>query len=227
MNDTTYFSVLTGDIIHSRKLAGNQKADIQAALNETGARLKKMPETGLMYIDVFRGDSWQILCAKPEKSLFLSLYIRAALKQKTSKKINTRISAAIDTIEFAGDGNITSGNGKAFIRSGEGLDEMTNRTPDLIFYFGQRQARSENAYLESLHPMIGLIDFISQSWTPAQSTIILKLMEGLSITEIAEFTGTRKSNIVQQQNRAGWKSIEPAISFFNTTIQKVFSRIND
>jgi hypothetical protein len=222
MADTKYYAVLTGDIINSRKLSGSQMADIQDALIETGAVLKKIPAAGCLYIDVFRGDSWQLLSDKPEKSLFLCLYIRAALKQRTGRKVNTRVSAAIDTIAFAGDGNTRTGNGRAFIQSGSGLDQMTNRTPEMIFYFADAQAGLENTGLDCLHPMIGLLDFVSQSWTPAQSTVAGKLMEGLSITEIAEFTGTNKSNIVQQQNRVGWKSIELAMSFFEHTINNAF-----
>lgn len=67
MNDTgrifavIIFAVITGDIIRSRELDTRARKRLQRVLtSDLSARLKKaFPESLVLDMDVFRGDSWQ------------------------------------------------------------------------------------------------------------------------------------------------------------------------
>lgn len=77
-------------------------------------------------MDTFRHDSWQLLLAKPALAFRASLFLRSALRMKSTAetKFDTRISIGIGSIDVVAKTRISDSRGIAFTISGKGLDGM-------------------------------------------------------------------------------------------------------
>lgn len=60
--------------------------------------MEKQYDTVIPYpVDVFRGDSWQLLINDPEKFFEIALYFRSLLKAKSEESnIDTRVSIGVE-----------------------------------------------------------------------------------------------------------------------------------
>ena len=81
-------------------------------------------------VELFRGDSFQIVVDNPEEALKIAVLFRAGLKSKTPKDIrkpwDARISLGVGGISYEADKVVVS-DGEAFRLSGRELDEIGKR----------------------------------------------------------------------------------------------------
>lgn len=102
-------SVLTGDIINSRKIAPGLWLELlKSELNPLG----KSPE----YWEIYGGDTFQLRVDDPQEALLTAIKIKASVK--TVRTLDVRIAIGIGDINYRGE-RITESNGTAFIYSGE------------------------------------------------------------------------------------------------------------
>jgi hypothetical protein len=102
-------SVLTGDIINSRKsVPGNWLGLLKAELNAVG----KSPAIW----EIYGGDTFQLRMDDPLEALQIAIKIKAAIK--TVKPLDVRIAIGIGEMTFQSK-KITECNGSAFVASGE------------------------------------------------------------------------------------------------------------
>ena len=160
-----YKAVITGDIINSTSYDLNTRKLIRELLmTEISSKLKNSfgKELIPLPIDVFRGDSWQLIINNPSISLRVCLFIRCLLKIKlTSNKINTRMSIGFGNASVPEE-KVSLGDGDAYIFSGKGLDSIGNNRINLIIKFGindLHSIKSVNYCVSYLPSILSLIDF--------------------------------------------------------------------
>ena len=109
-------SVITGDIINSRKLK-NPEIWINA-LKKALSYLS--PET--KYWKIYRGDSFQIEIKDSQYCFTAAIYIKACIKM--IKGLDVRLAIGIGDKTYEGN-DVTESNGEAFVFSG-GKTEFAN-----------------------------------------------------------------------------------------------------
>lgn len=117
-------AVITGDIVRSELIALDKRDLLIQVLHQI---VENLQDKSPMRMELFRGDSFQIVVDSPEMSLKIASMMRAGLKSNTPKGSKTewdaRISIGIGTIDYRGNSIVTS-DGEAFKLSGRGLDTM-------------------------------------------------------------------------------------------------------
>ncbi|NVM23607.1 MAG: hypothetical protein HWN68_17725 [Desulfobacterales bacterium] len=64
------YAVITGDIVSSSKLPPEKRQQLHVVMNEGSNALRKAFKKDVpLDVDIFRGDSWQVLIPDPSKSL--------------------------------------------------------------------------------------------------------------------------------------------------------------
>jgi hypothetical protein len=110
-------SILTGDIINSRKNDDNfWLKTLKEILNTFGESPK--------YWQIYRSDSFQVEIENCENAFYAALKLKSFLK--STENIDVRIGIGIGKKEFNVD-KITESNGEAFINSGLAFDNYLKK----------------------------------------------------------------------------------------------------
>ena len=119
------YAILTGDIIGSSQLQEGDRKKLHQVMTDGSFYVRKYFGDSIpLDVDVFRGDSWQMLVSDPVKSLRIGLYYRAFIRARMQfNKIDTRLSIALGRIDFIPGERVSSGDGEAYRRSGEALEK--------------------------------------------------------------------------------------------------------
>ena len=160
------YAVLTGDIVDSRHLAGDQLDQVRASLGEAVDEMRSW-QRGLVRgkLAFFRGDSWQLLLAHPGPALRAAVFLRARLI--ASGLADTRLSVGIGTVENVTARNVTRSTGEAFSLSGEGLDAMKDPLRLAI------SLSPADPCPAGLFSVVGkLCDALMSEWTQRQAEIV-------------------------------------------------------
>lgn len=96
-------AVITGDIVRSELIALDKRDLLIQVLHQI---VENLQDKSPMRMELFRGDSFQIVVDSPEMSLKIASMMRAGLKSNTPKGSKTewdaRISIGIGTIDYRG-----------------------------------------------------------------------------------------------------------------------------
>ena len=205
-------SVLTGDITSS------SKTDRIALLKDLKEILNQIAdfqqEEGIKSnFELYRGDSFQGIIAKPEEALKYALLIRAHLKKaKGTTDRDARIAIGIGTINYPAS-VVAEADGEAFRSSGPLLDTMKNgariklHTPWM-------------AVNEEMEVAFVLADTIIKRWSIPQAEVIAQILRNATQVEIAEKLGISQSAVNQRLKAAHWEAIEKLLERFRKLIIK-------
>ncbi len=210
--DQTY-AVVTGDVVGSRKLSPDQRAHLVRILRRaSGALHERFRDLVPFDVDFFRGDSWQFVVSKPERSVRAALFFRAYLKSQMARSpVDTRLAIGLGRIDFLPQKAISTGDGEAYRRSGTALDEMPRGTRMRID--GARAIGSLD--MKTADVLIRLIDAIARDWTDRQANAVCGAILHWKQTKIASvsFKGAvTQQAVAQHLERAGWNAVEAALS---------------
>lgn len=201
-------AVLTGDIIKSHLLSG-KLSKIQESLKSIPKEFNKKYEKSIeSNIDIFRGDSWQLVLYQENLAIRLALFIKAYLLSE--QNVKTRISIGIGIVDKIEKNNISESYGKAFELSGKSLDNLD---------------KQQELYLvtEELHLKyeVKFLDCIFKKITSRQASAVRYALLGFNQERIAEKLEPKISNkkITQQAvakllKNSCWKSINDYLEFF-------------
>lgn len=107
-------AVITGDIVRSEFIGLDKRGELLKALQQVCEELQKFSP---MKMEIYRGDSFQIVMERPEVSLKVATLIRSYLISKTpqgEKNIwDARISIGIGEIDYVSTSIVVS-DGEAF-----------------------------------------------------------------------------------------------------------------
>ena len=105
-----------------------------------------------------------------------------------SKRVDTRISLGVGTIQFIPGDRVSQGDGDAYRLSGQGLDDMPRQT-----YLSARIGEQPEPLLDAL--MVAT-DAITRRWSARQAQAVVGSLTGLTQESIA--AGWKPDAITQQ-----------------------------
>ena len=197
-------SIITGDLIHSRKMASHVWMEgLQALLASKG----KSPQSW----EIYRGDAFQLEIPDPEASLLTALEIKAYLK---TMKLDARMAIGIGEKTFD-PGRISQSNGPAFIRSGELFETLKKQKTTLAV-----RTDDENLDQEiNLMLRLGLV-FLNQ-WLPQSAEFFLLAIRNplLSQEEIGNKLGITQAAVSRRRKRAQFEVTMELEAFYRQKIK--------
>jgi len=181
-------AVITGDIVRSELIALDKRDLLIQVLHQI---VENLQDKSPMRMELFRGDSFQIVVDSPEMSLKIASMMRAGLKSNTPKGSKTewdaRISIGIGTIDYQGDSIVTS-DGEAFKLSGRGLDTMEKNRLAVNTCWQDVN--------EELDAGLAFVDDLITGWSVNQANAVyLSVGRGLSQANIASAIAKSQQNV--------------------------------
>lgn len=211
------YAVITGDIIGSTKLEPESRRKLFDVMQECSETLRLNYSEVLPYeIDIFSGDSWQMLIIDPALSLRIALFYRASLRSMMeSHDFDTRMFIGIGPIQFIPENRISSGDGEAFQLSGRNLEGMKKNRLGI--------ACPDHPYEHELKIVVELIDAIATHWTDRQARAITGALLNLKQSEISKLWDPE---ITQQSTSefldlASWHAVEKGLYYCEHKLKQV------
>ncbi len=210
-------AVLTGDVVGSKRLRDAARKDLHTAISRAGSELRDIFQGAVPYeVDVYRGDSWQLLIAEPRLALRIALLFRSRLKSlMPDVKVDTRVGIGIGSVDFLPETGVSSGDGEAFRRSGWAFEEI-GRSFRMAY-------RGEGPHQQCLDVCVRLVDFPATNWTARQAYAVAQALLGRTQEEIGRDWMERpitQQAVAQHLARAGWHAVDTAVRFFEDQLTR-------
>ena len=212
------YAIITGDIVASSLLSSNKRKVLHKVMVDSSKVLQdEFKDAVPMGVDIFRGDSWQIILSKPAKALRLALFYKAILRAKMeSHRFDTRMAIALGHVDFIPGNRVSEGYGEAYQLSGKALESMP-KASNMSFVFPGMELE------KVLNVVIQLIDSISSRWSDRQALAVTGALRGWKQEKIAEKLWKKKVSqqaVAQHLSRAGWYPVEKGILFFEQCLRE-------
>ncbi len=198
-------SVLTGDIINSRKLPSEVWMNgLKKILNTIGPNPSRW--------EIYRGDEFQLEIDNPAEALQIAIQIKAYLK---TLRLDARM--AIGTGEKSHNAEkISESNGTAFVRSGELFETLKKQKVTLAISSGQAD------FDERINLMLRLgLTFMNQ-WLVQSAELVLVAIENQSLSqeEIGQRLGINQAAVSRRRKRANFDLVIELETYYRENIQK-------
>ncbi len=180
-------SIITGDIINSRKLpSGKWLPDFKRTLDTFG----KSPADW----EIYRGDEFQLEIKSPEEALMAALKIKAHLK---NIGLDVRMSIGYGEKNHKAK-RISESNGSAFIRSGEQFELLKKQKITLSLNTGNSDFDIE------MNLMLRLGLSIMDNWLAQSAEFVLAATANnqLSQEELGQKLGINQAAVSRRRKRA-------------------------
>jgi hypothetical protein len=199
-------SIITGDIVNSRKLPSNIWIDgLKKLFNTKG-------ENPIEW-EIYRGDEFQLEIKNVEEALLAALEIKAYLK---SIKLDARMSIGIGDKTYQAD-KISESNGTAFVRSGELFDTLKKQKTTLAI-------NSDNPNIDSdINLMLRLGLTFMDNWLVQSAEFVLTAIQnkGLSQEEIGIKLGINQAAVSRRRKRAQFDLMMELDNYFRKKIKTI------
>ena len=199
-------SIITGDIINSRKLPSVTWIEgLKQLLNTLG----KNPSEW----EIYRGDEFQLEVKNPSEALHHAFLIKSYLK---SIKLDARISIGFGEKSYSAS-KISESNGSAFIRSGELFDTLKKQKNNLAVNTGNPDFDKEM----NLMLRLGLT-FMDQ-WLAQSAEFVLTTLKNptLSQEEIGLLLNINQAAVSRRRTRAKFDLVLELESYFRKKIKTI------
>ena len=198
-------SVLTGDIINSRKLPSEVWMNgLKKILNTIGPNPSRW--------EIYRGDEFQLEIDNPAEALQIAIQIKAYLK---TLRLDARM--AIGTGEKSHNAEkISESNGTAFVRSGELFETLKKQKVTLAISSGQADFDAR------INLMLRLgLTFMNQ-WLVQSAELVLVAIENQSLSqeEIGQRLGINQAAVSRRRKRANFDLVIELETYYRENIQK-------
>lgn len=203
-------AILTGDIVNSEKIDIEQRDRLLQTIQD----ISNLQPWSPMSIDVYRGDSFQIVVEKPSMALLIATMSRARLISHTPENSpqlwDARISVGIGSVSYTNDRVITS-DGEAFRLSGRKLDQIgKGRLAVATIWEDVNQ---------ELNVGIPFVDNLLSGLTPMQAQLLyMSVAEQMPQTEIASKLGKLQQSVSKILGAAKENLLRPYLNRFETLI---------
>lgn len=199
-------AIITGDIVNSSNILGDDRTMILKAINELPSKLNQL---GLAGVEIYRGDSFQMIIESPENAVLIAILIRASLRSK-NKKWDVRIAIGVGTIDYNSTDIITS-DGEAYKNSGREFDALKKRRLSILTPW--KDVNNELAVSTAF------ADNIISNWSDNQANVIfISLSENITQKEIAERLGKKNQSVNNVINSGKESLISMYIARYNHLI---------
>ncbi|WP_418992428.1 hypothetical protein [Alistipes sp.] len=180
--------VITGDIVRSTAVGPALRTRLLEAVRKTAQELEMLSD---LKIELYRGDSFQILVDDPVQALRIAVLLRAGLRCNTpdreKSRWDARLAVGVGEIEYA-SGEVATSDGPAFRNSGREFDEL-----------GKKRLAVRTPWPEvndELRVSTAFADDVISGWTPRQSpALYLSLLHPMNQREIAAVLSQSGQNV--------------------------------
>lgn len=207
----TMCAVLTGDVVGSSSLSMELHSQMIGLLKSMN---QAFPAVVFGEVDVFRGDSWQLVLSEASAALKVSLHLRACLKRERVFSADSRISIALGeaNLEQVNPERVSESTGDLFLVSGRNLGQLRG---DLCMCVSILQNEPLSAALDG---MIVLVDSLVRSWSVEQARAVAGMLMGQKQKDIAETFGVGQSSVHKSLRAAHWPEMECVLERFSQAV---------
>lgn len=185
--------VITGDII------GSQRANPKRWLKSLKKELDSIGENPKFW-EIYRGDSFQTIIAKPDDALKIAIKIKAALK--IIRDIDVRMAIGLGDRNYNAN-RVTESNGPAFIHSGEKFEMLKTQKQNLAIKTDWPEFDKE------INLLLKLSLIAMDNWTSNAAEIVKITMEnpGKVQEELGKMLGIKQNAISKRLKGAYYDEI--------------------
>lgn len=199
-------SIITGDIVNSRKLPSKIWIDgLKNLLNTKG----KNPSEW----EIYRGDEFQLEVINPEEALLTALQIKAYLK---TLKLDARMSIGFGDKTYKAE-KISESNGTAFVHSGELFETLKKQKTTLAINSGNPDFDTE------MNLMLRLGLTFMDNWLVQSAEFVLTAIENKSLSqeEIGLKLGINQAAVSRRRKRAQFDLVTELDNHFRKKIKTI------
>ena len=204
--------VITGDLVNSTNIASEWRQNVVKALQASVVDFA--PQTPVR-MEMYRGDSFQVLVDKPEYALAIAIALRAKLRASTPEHQeiwDARLSVGIGDVSFESD-SIVMSDGEAFRLSGRSFDCI-----------GKKRLVVSSPWEEfnnAMELVTRFADDILSTWTVKQAMIVGRaLLCPKKQKDMAKELNMTRQNFNYHWNSAKAQLILDYIEYFKTLMAK-------
>ena len=180
-------SVITADIVGSTKIPAGNRDRLPALIYELADELQVVSP---LKVEIFRGDSFQVLVQRPEEALRVAILFRAGLRKSRlleKGSIDARMAVGIGEVSYDAE-QLSLSDGQAFVFSGREFDELKKRRLSVV--------TPNEEYNAELLVSTSMIDDIVSHWSRSQSECVyLSLLTGGKQDDLAKALNTQRQNV--------------------------------
>lgn len=198
-------SIITGDIINSRKLESSDWMDgLKRILNLYGENPKDW--------EISRGDTFQLETA-PDLGLRAAIHIKAYLK---TLQLDARMSIGLGSKTYSA-ARISESNGSAFVRSGEIFEQLKKLKNNLITNTGDKAINDE------INLMLRLAQTFMDHWLVQSAEFVLLAFEnpGWSQEEMGGRLNINQAAVSRRRKRAQFDLVLELEQYYQQKIKSV------
>ena len=214
------YGVITGDIIDSSSLVADDRKQLADVIRLSGQVLAdwfqeayqdKQPYVSS--VAIFGGDSWQIVIGDPTLLLRSAIFMRASLLA-SPLDIDTRMAAAVGTIDFLPESGVEEADGEAFRLSGRLLNKGLRKRR--AFGFVSPDAEVTARWDLVCHLIDGQI---RTNWNRSRARAVCGALQGWTGQKIGDQWEPPVSQQVASRHlsEASWDSIEEALIAYESS----------
>jgi hypothetical protein len=207
-------------VISSSRIKSDRENPILGWIQGAESTIRQgFPQSLYARVDIFRGDSWQLVLKQPSQCLRIALLFRTILQSTAG--IDTRIAIGIGPVDFLPQDNISTGTGTAFTLSGKGLQ----RIQDTVRMSIDLPQGPEEGHEGALNTVLNLIDLQAQRWTRKQAQAVSGALLDKTQQQIADCwtpEPVSQQAISQHLDSAGWTQIRQGVEFVEDTLIAIF-----
>lgn len=221
---TSRHAVLTGDIVDSVAMREAGAPAVGELMRGAVATAQEtFPSAGISEVDVFRGDSWQLLVRDISQALAVAVVVRAWLRAQGPGKQpywDTRVAIGIGTINRLVVDRLSESEGVAFQCSGRALDRLSegpaSGRPRMTLVTG------EGDLLERAgDTVVLLLDALAKQWTPQQAAALCGSFRRWTHAKIGERfePPITKQAVGVHLEKGAEKAVMAAVAWFQGSFQ--------
>jgi len=215
-------AVITGDIVKSTSLSPSKREELYRSFKSISDLIqnKYSPDIVPYPLSNFRGDGWQLVIDRPEKTLEIALFLRTYFRFTFgTEKIDTRIAIGMGEINFSPSENVSAGDGPAYTLSGRLLESLTRTCMGLDI---DLTGKEKNPVYLGLQNTVILLDLLVTKWSASQCQAVFWALQHKKQAEIAKSwqpTAITQASVSYNLHSAGWDQIDLILENFETTVK--------
>jgi hypothetical protein len=222
ISPTKVYAVITGDVVASSRLSKSVRRALPDHLKRASREVRKaFGDAVPLEIDVFRGDSWQLLITDPLQCLRIALFLRSRLISLADRGrgLDTRLAIAIGPVDFVPAGAVSEGDGEAYRLSGRLLETLPT---DQLLTLGLTTAEVP----ATIAAAIRLLDAVVQNWTGKQAEAVAGALRGWTQEKIAASWPQTISQpaVTKHLSKAHWPAVEAALRQLESAVRPLLGR---
>lgn len=182
------YGVITADIIGSTRIKEDNRKQLPELIYQITGELQKVCP---LKVEIYRGDSFQVLVEAPELAPLVAVLYRAGLRKSEllagSTLLDARMAVGVGGVDYE-DEHLTLSNGEAFILSGHEFDRLGKRRLSIVTPSSEVNAE---LFVET-----AFLDNVITHWTQHQSECIYQsLLTNAKHAQLASNEKTTRQNV--------------------------------